>query len=387
MGDSSDVAVIGGGVIGLSVARELRRAGVERVTLFEKETVLGSGSSTRANGGIRAQFTTATNIYFSLYSIGEIEDLRRTYRAELSFQQNGYLLFTADPARADGLNAAAELQRSLGVATEWLPPEEIVRRVPLVRGKQLIGGTFHARDGYLDPHGLVATMEQEARRLSVEIRTGSAVASIERTQHGFDLTVDGDIHSAPWVVNAAGAHAGAVAALLQVDVPVAPVRRNLAYLHDPEAANMPAAMPMCVDLDTGVLVRREGPDGYLIAYSDPTDLPGWDDTLDSGFLAAVAARIGNRFPELEGKPIHPKHCWAGLYPETPDGHAIVGAAPSVPGFIQCAGFGGHGLMHSPAAGRAVAELVVDGRCSTFDLHPLRPSRFEEGDVVVETGVL
>ena len=387
MGQSSDVAVIGGGVVGLSVARELRRTGVERITLFEKEPSVGRGSSTKANGGIRAQFTTPTNIAFSRYSIEELEDLRRTYRAELSFQQTGYLLFTGDAERAAALEQAAELQRSMGVATEWLEPEEAVHRAPLIRAKGLIGATFHARDGYLDPHGLVATLEQEARRLSVDIRTGQTVEGIARTQHGFDLAVDGDLHAAPWVVNAAGAHAGAIAALLGVDIPVAPLRRNLAYLHDEDAANMPAAMPMCVDLDSGVLVRREGPDGYVIAYSDPEDLPGWDDALDDRFLPSVAERIGKRFPELEGKPIHPKHCWAGLYPETPDGHAIVGAAPSVPGFIQCVGFGGHGLMHAPAAGKAVAELITDGRCSTFDLHPLRPSRFDEGDVVVETAVL
>ena len=153
----------------------------------------------------------------------------------------------------------------------------------------------------------------------------------------------------------------------------------------PGGTEMP--LPMCVDLDTGVLVRREGPTGYVIAYSDPDDPPGWDTTVDPSFLPAVAARIGNRFPHLEGKRIHPKHCWAGLYPETPDGHAIVGEAPSVPRFVQCVGFGGHGLMHSPAAGRAVAELITTGRCDTFDLHPLRPGRFEEGDLVVETAIL
>jgi sarcosine oxidase subunit beta len=347
--------------------------------------LLGRGSSSRANGGVRAQFSTEINIAFSLYSIGEIERLRNAFEGELSFHQVGYLLFTADRERAEGLERAAELQRSLGVETEWLPPREIVDHTAFVRAEGLIGGTYHARDGYLDPHGLVAILDHEARELGVEIRAGTKVGSMERTGSAFELTVGEQRHRATWVVNAAGAHARAVAFLLHVDLPVEPVRRNLAYLHDTDAPDMP--LPMCVDLDTGVLVRREGPDGYVIAYSDPNDPPGWETAVDPCFLPALASRIGNRFPHLEGKRIHPKHCWAGLYPETPDRHAVIGEAPSVPRFIQCVGFGGHGLMHSPAAGKAVAELIAKGRCDTFDLRPLRVSRFEEGDLVVETAIL
>jgi sarcosine oxidase subunit beta len=334
---------------------------------------------------VRAQFTTKTNIAFSLHSIEEIERLRNEYDQELSFHQVGYLLFTGDPDRAESLERAVELQRSLGVDTELLSPRAVAELTPIVRTDGLIAATYHSRDGYLDPHGLVTVLEQEARREGVEIRTGSEVESIRRAGGMFELRVAGRRRSAAWVVNAAGARAGAVASLLHVDVPVEPVRRNLAYLHDPEAPETP--MPMCVDVDTGVLVRREGPNGYVLAYSDPDDSPGWDTTVDPSFLPAVAARIGNRFPHFEGKRIHPRQCWAGLYPETPDGHAIVGEAPSVPRFVQCVGFGGHGLMHSPAAGRAVAELITTGRCDTFDLHPLRPGRFEEGDLVVETAVL
>lgn len=381
----SDVAVIGGGIIGLSVARELRRAGVARVCVMEREASLGAGSSSRANGGIRAQFTTPANVSFSLHSIQELENLTCEYPDELSFRQHGYLLFTARQETADGLRAAARLQRSLGVETEWLAPESVATRAPIVRPEGLTGAAFHARDGYLDPHGLISLVANEARRSGADIRTGAEVSSIRPAGGGFELVAGGTTHVADCVVNAAGAHARAISAMVGVDLPVEPVRRNLAYVHAPEP--VPAKLPMCVDLDTGVLVRPEGSEGYVVAYSDPADAPGWDTSLDPDFLPALSSRIGNRFPLLAGHPIHPKHCWAGLYPETPDGHAIIGEVPGVPGFVQCAGFGGHGLMHSFAAGRAVAELVVDGRCTTFDLHALRPTRFEEGDVVRETAVL
>ena len=384
--DDWDVAIVGAGVIGLSVARELRRAGVERIALFEREASSGRGSSSRANGGVRAQFTTPINISFSLYSIEEIERLSEAHGESLSFRQNGYLLFTDDDGRAEGLRRAARLQSSLGVDTKWISASEVADRAPIVRIDGIAGATWHARDGYLDPNGLVAVMEKEARALGASLMFGAAVSSLTRLDGVFELEAGGRLHRASWVVNAAGPHAAEVAGLLDVDLPVQPVRRNLAFLR--AASGRPLeSMPMCVDLDTGVLVRREGRDGYVIAYSDPGDQPGWDTSLDPRWLDEVAARIGHRFPELEGQPIHPKHCWAGLYPETPDGHAIIGEARAAPKFVQCAGFGGHGLMHSPAAGKAVAELIVNGRCDSFDLHPLRPARFEEGDLVHEAAVL
>lgn len=144
---------------------------------------------------------------------------------------------------------------------------------------------------------------------------------------------------------------------------------------------------MCVDIDTGVLVRRDVGGGYVIAYSNPHDAPGSDTSVDPRFLEDVAARIGTRFPTLEDVAIDLHHCWAGLYPETVDHHAIIGPAPAIENFILCVGFGGHGIMHAPAAGEAVAELITEGKSSTFDLQPLRPTRFEEGDLVVETAVL
>jgi sarcosine oxidase subunit beta len=146
-------------------------------------------------------------------------------------------------------------------------------------------------------------------------------------------------------------------------------------------------IPMCVDLDTGVLVRREASGGFVVAWSDPDDQPSWETAVDPRFLEQLAQRVGNRFPLLEDLPLDPRQCWAGLYPETPDHHAVIGPDPRVPALLHCAGFGGHGVMHSPAAGRAVAELVTLGSCRTFDLRPLRPARFAEGDLVVETAVL
>jgi sarcosine oxidase subunit beta len=384
MPETVDVAVVGGGVVGLSVARELRLAGVDRVVVLERESSVGQGSSSRANGGVRAQFTTRANIEFSAFSIAELERLDAA-TGLLGFHQTGYLLLCGTEAGEQGLRAAFELQRSLGVDTAWLTPAEALERVPFVRPQGLRAATFHARDGFLDPHGVVAALRAEAERLAVEVRTGTEVTAIEPAPGGLDLRAGDRALRAGFVVNAAGPAAGRVAALAGSDLPVAPVRRNLAYVREPDGPG--ELIPMCVDLDTGVLIRREASGGFVVAWSDPSDPSSWETTVDPRFLEQLAQRVGNRFPLLEELPLDPRQCWAGLYPETPDHHAVVGPAPEAPALLHCAGFGGHGVMHAPAAGRAVAELVTLGGCRTFDLHPLRPARFAEGDLVVETAVL
>jgi sarcosine oxidase subunit beta len=387
--DECDVAVVGAGAIGLSVAGQVARMGGGRVVVFEGLPAVGHGSSSRANGGVRAQFTTAVNVAFSLHSIRRFEELQSEHGDRLGFRQVGYLLFTADAGRLEALETAVALQRSMGVETDVLTPPEILRRAPFVRPDGLLAGTFHARDGLIDPHGVVSVLASEARDAGVDLRPGEAVVDLVAVDGGasFDAVTAARRTRAAWVVNAAGAYARGVAAMLGVDVAVEPVRRNLAFFESPvNPRDQTAGMPMCVDLDTGVLVRREGADGVVVAYSDPNDPPSRETTLDPAFLPALAERVGNRFPFLQDLPADPARCWAGLYPETPDHLAIIGPSPGLPRFAQCVGFGGHGLMHAPAAGRAVAELMVKGRCDAFDLSPLRPSRFEEGDIAREAAV-
>lgn len=385
MAERYEVAVIGAGVIGLAAARELGKAGVSRVVLLERGVAPGQGSTARANGGVRAQFTTRCNVEFSQYTIAELEKLQRETDGLPGFIQAGYLLFTGTERGEAVLRGGYELQRSCGVDVEWLSPEQVSARAPFVRPDGLRAGTFHQRDGLIDPHGVVQAMWLQVKALPIQARFDTEVTAIRRDGEGFVLTLGGNEEiAADWLVNAAGPDAREVAALLAVDLPCEPVRRNLACT-DP-VAGYPEVIPMCVDLDTGVLIRRES-GGFLIAYSDPSDPPGKDTSLDPKFLEQVAERIGNRFPFLEEVGIHERNCWAGLYPETPDHHAIVGPAPGLPRFLQSVGFGGHGIMHSIAAARAVTDLVVTGHSTTLDIRPLRFERFAEGDWTVETAVL
>lgn len=383
-----DVGIIGAGAIGLAVARELGRLGIRNVVLVDREPAPGQGSTARANGGVRAQWRTRPNIEFSRFTIPQLEQLDRDTAGLAGFRQAGYLFFTGTGAGEAALRKGYELQRECGVPVEWLAPDRILRYAPFIRAEGLRAGTFCGTDGFIDPHGVVQALWSQVKGMGIEARFGTEVTAIRAAHPGFSLaTTTGELASR-WLVNAAGPYADRVAALAGVDLPCRPVRRNLACT-DPVAsydASIPAIIPMCIDLDTGVLIRRES-GGFLIAWSNPDDPPGTDTSVDPDFLPQVAERIGNRFPFLEQVGIDRKNCWAGLYPETPDHHAIVGPVDAMPRFLQCVGFGGHGIMHSIAAGRAIAEVVTLGHSETLDIHPFRHSRFAEGDLIRETAVL
>ncbi|HEY6378198.1 MAG TPA: FAD-dependent oxidoreductase [Candidatus Dormibacteraeota bacterium] len=381
---TAHVAVIGAGAVGLAVAVELRRAGVDDVVVVEANSTAGRGSSSRANGGVRAQFTTAVNIAFSRFTIAGLADLDRTSGGLVGLRRVGYLFMTGTEPGEQALRKGQALQRSLGVEVRWLTPAEILDIAPFIRPHGLRAGTFCADDGILDPAGVVAALNQEARRLGVRCLFDERVVALECGNHKVRLRSTRVSVDAAHVVNAAGPGAAEVAALAGVELPVKPYRRNLACTEP--VAGFADPIPMCVDLDTGVLVRREA-GGFLLACADPTDPPSADTTFDPAFLDALAQRVGNRFPFLADVAINHRKCWAGLYPQTPDHHAIIDFAKASRRIIHCAGFGGHGIMHSLAAGRAVAELVRDGRCTTFDLAPLRLSRFAEGALTIETAVL
>jgi sarcosine oxidase subunit beta len=377
----TDVVVIGGGIVGIACARALALAGAG-VTVLEAAPAIASGSTARANGGVRAQFRTAPNIAFSLRSIEAYEDLAAR-RPEVAFHQTGYLLMTGTASGERRLVDAVDAQRAAGVATMLLDPAEIAALAPMVRVDGVLVGAFHDRDGFLDPAGAAGALAADARAAGVRIVTGAGVHAARRDGGSWRIDHDRGTTVTSHVVNAAGPNARAVQALTGgTDVPVEPVRRNLAMFPDDPAS----PTPMLVDLDTGVLARREAAGGWIVAYSDPADPPGRETGVDPAFFEALAERTPNRFPFIADLPLDPARCWAGLYPETPDHHAVVGADPAAPGLILAVGFGGHGVMHAPAAGQAVAEVITTGAAQTFDLHPLRPARFAGDDLVVEANV-
>ena len=342
------------------------------------------GSTGRNNGGSRPVLDAHQCRVLPQYTIAGLIDLDGMTGGLVGYRPVGYLFMAGTELSAEALHRSMDMQRSLGVPTQWLPPEQVAEIAPFVRLRGLRAATFCASDGIIDPHGVVSALCGEGRRMGVTYLFNTNVISLEHDGTRALIHCPGLDIEADHVVNAAGAFAGDLAAKAGIELPVVPYRRNLACTD--QVPNIPASIPMCVDIDTGVLIRREG-NGILIGYSDPASTPSVDTSFEPEFLDAVASRVGNRFPFLEQATINPRKCWAGLYPETPDHNAIIDAPAKAPWFIQCAGFGGHGIMHSLAAGQAVAELIRDQRCSTFDLSPLRLDRFRESAPTVETAIL
>ena len=385
MRKTADVVVVGAGVVGCSIAYHLAGLGIRDVLIIEKMSAAGQGSTSKANGGIRAQWSTPVNIKLSNYSISAYERFREETGGDCGLRQVGYLFMTSSEPGERTLRRNLSLQQSLGVPNRWLAPEEISELAPYVRCDDLRGATFSPKDGLLDPHGSTLGYLQAARRMGIELATDAEVLEIERDPAGASgvRTTTGNVASRR-IVNAAGPFAGILGQRAEVDLPVLPYKRMLACTEEIGVA--PLSIPMTVDFDTGLLIRREG-SGIILAYSDPNDPPGFDTSFDLRFIEVVSEKAQQRFPFLEEARVSPRRCWAGLYPETPDHHAILGECPDLPGFFLAVGFGGHGLMHAPATGRAIAELIAFEDCRFMDIHQLRPERFRQQDLNIETTVL
>jgi sarcosine oxidase subunit beta len=384
MAETCEVVIVGAGVIGCSVAFQLARLGQRGICIVERERLPGSGSTSRANGGIRAQFTTEANLRMSLLSMEILDELAGEIGDPPVYRKAGYLFATGDDGRAQAMARAVEFQLARGVEVELLDADGVRRRAPWVNGP-LVGGTFGARDGFIDPGGLTNFFLREACRAGVTVRYGAEVREIERDDAGdFLVTTTVGTLTAPVVVNAAGAYAGRVAGMLGVELPVEPVRRHI-IITGP-CRSLPPLIPMTIDADSGVLIRREG-DRVLIAYSNPDEPTGFNTDFDPDFPERVAEPLETRFPAVAAAGVDLRRSWAGLYEVTPDHHAVIGPVPEQRGFYLANGFSGHGVMHAPAAGRALAELIVWGRSESIDIAPLAIGRFARDQLIHETMVL
>jgi sarcosine oxidase subunit beta len=267
--------------------------------------------------------------------------------------------------------------------TEWLTPEQVRGRLPMMQVDDVQAATWHARDGLADPNSVVQGYISGARRLGVTCLAGTEVTGIQVAGGRVRgvLTTGGEI-ATPVVVNAAGPWAAEIGAMAGLEVPVVPVRRQIAVTT--AIPQLPADFPFVIDFAQSLYFHREGP-GLLTGMSKPDEPPSFDQRVDhdwemTHFEAAMA-----RLPLLADVGVSSR--WAGLYEVTPDAHPIIGSVPELPGFYCVAGFSGHGFMHGPACGLLLAEEIMDGKAHSLDISSLRLSRFREGKPVVEYNVV
>ena len=372
---SYDAIVIGGGLIGLSVAWRLGTRGV-RTLLVERGT-LGAGTSSRGVGGIRQQFDTPINIALSQLSLPVFIELGE----QIAFQQHGYLYLALSAATAARLRQRAARQHAYNVPVEVWETGAIRARFPYLNIADIHGGTFCAGDGYADPKSALAAYAVHARANDVRIVEGVMVTRV-RTVHGrvAGVTTDAGEFDAPVVVNAAGPWAAQIAATAGVAVPVVPLKRQV-WLTAPTTA-APATAPLTIDADTGWHFRPR--DGRLLLAMAGDEVPG-ETALDLD--PALAERmLEHGRQRLPGLTVGLERGWAGLYELTPDAHPVLGMAAELPGFYLACGFSGHGFMHSPAAGILLAAQIC-GERAALDISSLAPERFRAGRLLGSGEVL
>lgn len=385
----ADVIIVGGGVVGSSAALHLReRMPAARILVVERDPTYARASSRLATGGIRQQYGSALNVAMARHSIAfyvrfddRVLDAGGTTRAW--FRQRGYL-FLADAAQAPALERRFALQCDSGACVERWSPAQVRQHVPGLMCDDIVLGVFGREDGYLDPRAVLAGMRTLATRAGAEYVHGtvSAVDSAGGRVTGARVECPGGELAirAPVVVNAAGAFAAAVAASAGVAVPIVPVRQHLFRIALAEP--LPSRIPMIFDPDGTHWRLDDAPDGstsdrLVIGRSRAHEPPGENFACDRDRLEAeMLPAFARRHPAARMQEV--AEGWAGLYEMTPDHNALVGEHPSLAGFVMAAGFSGHGLMLAPATGLAVAELVDAGRCTSFDISPLAPDRFERG---------
>lgn len=380
----TSIVIVGGGIVGASIACHLALRGERDVTILERAESPASGSTARSAAGVRHQFNTAVNVRLSKYSIERLVRFEEEIGGHAELHQVGYLLLVSDAAAWERYQSQVALQQSLGVPTEILGPTDIERLVPGTRTDDILGATYCHLDGYCDPYGVAMGYLDRARALGVTVRTAAPVTAVRIT--GGNVTgVDTPIgrFDCDVMVNAAGAWAGAVGALAGLDIPVLPYRRSI-YMTE-EFSALPDAMPFTFDVVSGFYVRKEGR-GLLFGLTNPQEPSSERIDVDWAWLDTVLEAGMNRFPGLEDARLAEKKCWAGLYEITPDHMPILGRHPDLRNYVDASGFSGHGVMHAPATGLLMTEEILDGRATTIDVDPLRITRFAARTGAVETNI-
>jgi sarcosine oxidase, subunit beta len=379
--EAADVAIVGGGVMGCSLAYHLARKGVD-VLLLERGQ-LGSGSTARNAGGVRQQFSSEVNVRIGMRSVAMLKRFEEEVGVPADFRQVGYLMLLTRPQEVEDFGHLMELWHRLGLAeARWLATPAIGGLVPALNLEDMLGATFCPTDGIASPDAVTMGYAAAARRLGARLKEGAEVTAIDVSggRVAGIRTSAGEV-STRVVFDCAGPWAKAVGQLAGVDVPVEPYRRHIWVTDNvPEIGRQ---TPMTVDFTTSFYFHPEG-DGILFGMSDRDEGPTFSTEVNEGFLEHVTEVGLHRLPALERAGI--KTAWAGLYEVTPDHQAILGPVSGVEGFWCACGFSGHGFMQAPAVGEQLAQLLTEGS-SEIDLSALSYARFATGTLATERNVI
>jgi len=384
---TAEVVIIGGGIVGSSIAYQLTAAGCKNVLVIERETAQGKGSTGKSMGGVRAQFATPVNIQMSLYSIPFYAQFDEMMGHPSGYKPQGYLFVATRQSHLNYLRANFERQKTLGLKTAHLVDADyIIKTLPQLRSDDILGGSFCSTDGFVDPYSVMTGFITKAMVQGATLWKNTEVIGLSKDGHGIAgvRTSRGDVYARK-VVNAAGAWAAEVAKFAGLELPVEPLRRML--VPSEPFDDFPHSSPMVIDMTNGFHFRPEGR-GFLLAWNDPDETAGFKTDFENSFIEKILTHAADRVPVFENLAINPKRAWAGLYEMTPDHHAILGPVDDVPGFFLANGFSGHGVMHAPATGKIVSDLVLTGKTNVVDdVSVLGFDRFAKSQLLHETAIL
>src|SRR6201998_4742713 len=382
---TADVVIIGGGIVGSSIAWHLTNAGCKSVLVIERESSQGKGSTGKSMGGVRAQFSTPVNIQMALFSIPFYAKFEEVVGHPADYRPQGYLFLATKDSHLAYLRDNFERQKKLGLKTaRLLAAEEIRAMLPQLRSDDVLGGSFCSTDGFVDPYSVMNGFMASAAEHGATLWKKTEVAGTCKDQQcAFRVETSRGPLSTRTVVNAAGAWAAQIAKFVGIDLPVDPLRRML--VPSEPFDNFPHTSPMVIDMSTGFHFRPEGR-GFLLAWNDPEETPGYKTNFEPSFIEKILMHAADRVPAFENLPINPKRAWAGLYEMTPDHHCILGPVASVPGFFLANGFSGHGVMHSPATGKILSDLILHKKCDLVDTSLLALARYADGRMAEQSGV-
>jgi sarcosine oxidase, subunit beta len=376
----ASVVIVGGGVVGLSTAYHLAAAGVRDVVVIE-QAEFGSGSTCKAAGGVRAQFSDVVNIELGQRSLRTFETFRETFGQDIDFHQVGYLFLLDDPAHVAAFEANVAVQNELGVDTRMIDVDEAKRLSPLIETEGLLAAAWGPGDGHCTPESVVLGYAGAARRAGARLIRGVQVTGIDRDDEIRSVQTSVGVVRTDTVICAAGAYSAAVGAMAGVHLPVQPLRRQI--ITTGPASDLEHDMPFTIDFSTSLYFHREGL-GLLVGMSDPDETPGFKLNRGEEWLQRLGEAIDRRAPNIGGYGI--ASGWAGLYEMTPDHNALVGEADGISRFLYATGFSGHGFLMGPAIGEVMRDLYV-GRPPVVDVSALDVRRFANASPTHELNIV
>jgi sarcosine oxidase subunit beta len=369
---TADTVIIGGGVMGVSIAFHLAEAGVTDVVVVERGA-LGSGSSGKPIGGVRAQFSDPLNIELGSRSLRAYQDFPNRPGTDIGLDAVGYLFLLSTAEQAADFQASVTIQNSLGVPSRMVSPREARRLCPYLGTDGLVAAVYSPTDGHARPGRVVQGYAQAAARAGVTFATNTAVTGIDTTgERVRTVHTDRGQIACSTVICAAGAWSAQIGDMVGVHLPVRPVRRQLAFT-TPLTPPAPT-IPFTIDFSSTAYFHNSD-DGLLLGLADPDQPDGFDTTWTPHWLGLFRAAARRAAPALADMEV--AGGWAGLYEVTPDHNALIGRAGEPGNFLYATGFSGHGLCQAPAVGEIVRDLYLD-RTPFVDVSPFTADRFTAG---------